>query len=226
MSLYYSTVPDGFVLMNRIDRMIDGWAEWSKIPVAVFFAIGLALALVVGLFGCKLLRLVLSCGFAGLGFTIAAELVALFPINAGSALPWINIGVGVVLAALFLWLSFRRFSYMLFMLLVAIASYIVAFYTAGSITLSICLGVFVALFAMRYVRFVFRLMTSFVGGALAVRFLGNLLPDVSFLQLGDESAAFFVAIGVVVVFFLLQLLIGPRKAKKKKKKADEEAAAE
>ena len=65
-------------------------------------------------------------------------------------------------------------------------------------------------------------LTGLFGGVLLVNFFGEMIPAAKWLQLGEDNAAFFVAIIVFVVLTVVQFLTLPRKADEKEEESDAE----
>lgn len=214
MNNILTAAPDVFTLLDQLNATISGWASSIKIPSMIFFIVGAVLALVIGLFGYRMIKLLLALSMGSIGYLAGVELAHFLSENIKGLPGFLSYVFGAILAIVLIVVSFKRFSYALYTVVTLIGMYLVSFYLGGAGWM-LCLagGLILALIATFVVRISFVLLTSVVGGILCVSFLGELLPNVTFLQLGTSIPAFFVALGAVVVLFVLQLLITRKRRK-------------
>jgi hypothetical protein len=204
--LNLTAMPDGFAILDKMTGAIDATAAKLHIKAMILYIVGVALALVIGVLGYRLIKLVLSAGLAYFGYLVGLELFTYLGTKFADLPSFLAYVCGGIFAVLFFVAAFLRFSYALYSVLCALGAYLVVFYTGGTWLLGLGGGILFALIAIFFVRASFVLISSFVGGVCCIGFLGKLLPDVAILQLGANATAFYIALGAVLVFALLQFL--------------------
>lgn len=206
-------------LNGLITEMIvkaDQIAEKFGVATISMLIVGAVLALILGLFGYRLIKLFMGIGiglvgyFAGLVlFSYLQETVSMF-----SMLPsWIAYILGAVLALIFMILGFSRFSYAMFAMFALAGYYFTDLYLPNHLLLAIAGAAVVALLSVLLVRFSFIVVSSAIGGFVAMVYASAIFPNVGILQLGERKAALWITIGVSVFFVLFQYVTRDRKSK-------------
>lgn len=204
------------------DTVGDAVHSISKLAAEVnfsnigFLIIAALLALTVGVFGYRLIKLVSAVGFAAVGYTVGSALFRFLLLQEGMAeLPeWLVYVCGGVLALLFFFLGFKKFTYVLFALAYTLFSGVIWDLT-GEALLAMGGALILAMVCVFIVRVACVLITSFVGSFLAVGCIGTVLPlvvntetDMTFLLVNHPENDFglIVAAGLGVIFAVLQFL--------------------
>ena len=200
---------DFFALLgNWNDRLAD-IASRLQLKAVVLYIAAAVLAALIGLAGLHLAKLLSTLGMTGLGYVLGIELFHFLKSNAPllSKMPnWLSYVVGVCIALLFLFLSWKRVLHVIFSLFVLFGYMIVASFVQGNALLALGGGILLALLATFVLKLMFILLTSVVGGMVLTSLLGAIWTKASFLQLGTHKAAVWVALGVALLFFLIQLV--------------------
>ena len=176
-----------------------------KIPAIVLFILGAAVALFVGLFGYKCVKLLCGIGFGVAGFAIGYELFTFLNGHFGWKLPgFIAIIVGGVLLIVLGFLAFKKFAYALFGL-IGFLVFVFAYFVYPNYLIAAVAGVVVALLSTYFVRMATAIITSFIGGFTLVGMLSAILPKISYINYREGLTSKMVAIMVFLVFVGIQL---------------------
>lgn len=222
MTLFYILFPvaggktSAYILLDflkaQLTKLGDAIGCRDMIPMAVCAA----LAVVVGLFSYRLIKLWMGLSVGGIGYFVGT---ALFTLLDGKAdMPdFLQYVFGGIIALAFLYLGFHKFSYVFFGLAATIGSFVVITYFPEERLLAAGGAILAALLAVFFFRIAVALISSFVGGMVLVGMLGELASDVEALQFqAGDNIAFYIGLGITVVFFICQLLIcKPSYARKK-----------
>ncbi len=226
----FSELPsrDIFSLLNSLGAWIERGAESIRIPPAILYAVGIVLAIGIGLSCYKLMKIWLGLLGAVAGYYLTGNGLMLF--NAGSArdVPMLLVYVlAIVMAVGLFFLAFKNPTYVFFAVMAVAGFGMTYFYTQNEL-FSLIGALLLALICVFLVRVAFVIVSSLVGGTVAVSLLGALLPSMEILQL---KAGNWVAMGIVVglsaVFAAFQLLtvgLGKPREGKKPKPAKEKTA--
>ena len=153
-----------------------------KIPAIVLFILGAAVALFVGLFGYKCVKLLCGIGFGVAGFAIGHELFTFLNGHFGWKLPgFIAIIVGGILLIGLGFLAFKKFAYALFGL-IGFLVFVFAYFVYPNYLIAAVAGVVVALLSTYFVRMATAIITSFIGGFTLVGMLSAILPQISYIN--------------------------------------------
>ena len=205
--------PNGFAMLDKVDAQLNQWASNLKLDNMIFYIAGIVLALLIGVLGYRLIKVLLAASFAYVGYLAGVELFGFLGTYAPNMPAWLSYVFGGVCAVLLFAAAFLRFSYALYTLLAMVGYHLLTVYVPDHRFIAIAGGLLLALLAVYFVRLSFVILTSYAGALFTVGFLGKLLPNLAFLQLGTSQIAFFIVLGLILVFVLLQLLT-TRKLKK------------
>lgn len=184
----------------------------SKTVLAI---LGIAVCLVVGLFGYKLLKVISGLLAAYIGYTAGVYLTAFL----AKKLSWfpksgiLEIGIGAVIGTLLFFLAFKQHKF--FAAIVAgIVTYGLFMQSVGEVVfLSVGAALIVALLFMYFEKVFTILSFSFGGALLGLAFLNSLLPNVKLLYLYSvdgvtHPGVIGVLLGITLglIFVLVQFL--------------------
>lgn len=195
------------VMGDAINSVKDIATELN-IAQGVFFIAGILIALTAAVFGYRLLKLVCAFGFGALGFKVGSAFFEFLLLQEGMAElpPTLTYVCGAVLAILFFFLGFKKFSYVWFSG-VGMLTFDFIWGFTGDEMLAIGAAVLMAVLCVVLVRITVIVLTSFGGSLLAVTFIGQMLPDAPMLAMnGENDFALVLALGLGAVFALLQFL--------------------
>ena len=179
-----------------------------NIAEAVVLVAAMLFALTAGVFGYRLLKFICAVGFAGVGYVVGSAIFDFLLLQEGMEnLPAILTYVfGGVLALLFFFLGFKKFTYVLFAVAYLVGyNFFWGFF--GDDTVAMGAGLILAVLSVLIVRVMVILLTSFAGSLTAISMVGALLPETAMVQIGGENDfALIVALGLGVIFALVQFL--------------------
>ena len=180
-------------------------AAIMKIPAIVMFILGAAVALFVGLFGYKCVKLLCGLGFGAAGFAIGYELLKFLNGHFGWKLPgFVAIIAGGVLLIVLGFLAFKKFAYALFGL-IGFSVFVFAYFVYPNYLVAAVIGVVVALLSTYFVRMAVAVITSFIGSFTLVGMLSAILPQISYINYREGLTSKMVAIMIFLVFVGIQL---------------------
>ena len=196
-----ATSTDLFEAMNDFNAYLTNMAKEAEIAVWILFVAGLVAVFAVGLFGYKLVK-PLSAIVAGyVGYFLGEELYhVLIKARFESCPEWVLYVMGGVFAALFLFLGFVKFSYVLFPLAAVSAYYAIGFYFDGNTILALGGALLAGFLMITFVRTAVVLTTSFGCGLLTAGMLSGLFPKVEAFALKIDN---WTAIALMAVMFFL-----------------------
>ena len=198
---------DIVTVLSSLNDQITKWAEQLTVPAIAFYIAGIALAVIVGFFSFKLIKLLLGAGMAAVGYYIGGYgffyIADLFKLELPDFAAYI---AGGVIALLFFILAFKKFSHAMFVLM-GIIGYVVTSFYVDNLFLEIGGAILLAFLSMFFIRLAFILLTSVPAGLLVVSFLSQILPDVAVLNLSEGWIGLAIAGGVALVFTVVQLII-------------------
>lgn len=191
--------------IGHLNNTLSDLAAKFSVDVRILFGVGIGLALIVGLFGYKMIKLLLSLSFAAVGYSAGTQLF-LFLGSKISGLPeWAEYVCGGVLALLFLCMSFAKFSYVWFGSAVLMGGVAASLFIPAEYPLLILgAALVIGLISVMLIRTMFVLTTSFGAGLLCVNFAFGLLPSMNWLNLQSSNYALWIAVAIAVVLALVQ----------------------
>ncbi len=202
------------LLKGLISRTSEAAGKLDVSQTSMFIA-GAALALIIGLIGYRLIKVIMGIAIGAVGYFAGVELFVYLQENTSviaKAPDWIGYVIGAILAVVFMSLGFSKFSYAMFAMFALIGYNFTAYYLPDRALLAVAGAVVLALLSTLVVRFSFIVISSAIGGFAGVMYLGELIPKANFLQLGEQKAAFWVAAGVTLFFILFQYATRNRKS--------------
>ena len=190
-------------------QAIKNLAADLNVAEGLLFVVGAVLALVVGLFGYRLLKLVAAVGMGAVGFSVGTALFDFLLLQ--GILPELPevaaYAFGGVLALVFGFLGYKKYTYALFYGAFAILSGFVWGLT-GDAAIATGLGLFLAIIAVLIVRVATVLLTSFVGSFLVVGCAGQMLTEMIDINVASANSdlGLLIALGLGAIFTLLQFI--------------------
>ena len=193
--------------IGNLNNILVDLAAKISVDARILFGIGIGLALIVGLFGYKLIKLLLSLSFAAVGYTVGTQLFLFLGSKITNIPTWAEYVCGGILAILFLCMSFAKFSYVWFgsavlMGYVAASLFIPAEYPLLILGAALVIG----LISVMLIRTMFVLTTSLGAGLLCVNFVFEIVPSLTWLNLQASQIALWIAVGIAVVLALVQFV--------------------
>ena len=207
-----------FELFQELTNLFATWAKDLKVKANAMFILGIVLAVVVGIVGYHLIKLLMGVALGTVGYFAGTALFTYLreSFEVFEKVPdWVSYVFGGVVALLLMILGFARFRYAVFVAYAAIGYYLVYYYISEELVMTLAGALIFALIASICVRFFSILLTSAIGGFAGVSFLGAILPKVSALQIGTtfdvKNVAFWIAVGASLLFVIVQYLTRTRK---------------
>ena len=205
---------DLYQVLADFNDVVTDVADSIGIGAIWFFAVGLALMLVFGFGGYKLVKLITALSFGGVGYFVGVALFHFLQERAEWLPAWCVYVVGGLVAVLFLLMAFAKFSYALFAMF-ALAGYFVTAFYFNDVKIALGGAIFLAMLSVFFIRWVYILTSSFLCGFFALSFLSQILPDVERLQMEEGNwFSLCCALALTLVFAVCQLVV-TRKEKKK-----------
>ncbi len=207
-------VRDLYGVLDVCNDNLTSFVESFGLPTWALWAAGIVLALVVGFFGYRLIKLIMGVALAGIGYLIGVALFEHVNSLMEIDLPaWLVYIFGAGLAVIFLMLTIPKFSYALFIGAGVLGFGLTLFYVSNNYTLALGGAFLIAMLTVFAVRYVFILISSALGAVLTVNCLAMLLPGFGFLQLNNESKGIILVAVLTVIFFLVQIISTHKSAK-------------
>ena len=191
--------------VGNLNNTLSDLAAKFSVDARILFGVGIGLALIVGLFGYKMIKLLLSLGFAAVGYTAGTQLFLFLGSKIENLPGWAEYVCGGVLALLFLCMSFAKFSYVWFGSAVLMGGVAASLFIPEEYPLLILgAALVIGLISVMLIRTRFILTSSFGAGLLCVNFTFGLLPSMTWLDLQSSKYALWIAVGIAVVLALVQ----------------------
>jgi hypothetical protein len=206
--------------LNLITEKLGSVATTVNVPAIAAYALGAVIAVLVGVFGYKYIKLLSAACFAVAGYGIGDALFNLVNTKFNLNLPaFVGIIAGVVLLAVLGFLAYKKVAYALFGV-ACFAGFVVAYFIYPNYLIALAIGVVVAFAAMYSIRTTFVAITSFAGGVTLIAMLSAIAPDVTQLRLGEGNIGKIIAIAAAFAFSALQYRITKGKKGSKGTKND------
>lgn len=197
--------------LNLITEKLGSLASTVNVPAIAAYVLGAVIAVLVGVFGYKYIKLLSAACFAVAGYGIGDALFNLVNTKFNLNLPGlVGIIAGVALLALLGFLAYKKIAYALFGV-ACFAGFVLAYFIYPNYLIALAVGVVAAFVAMYYIRTAFIAITSFAGGVTLIAMLSAILPDVTQLQLGVGNIGKIIAIVAALLFSSLQYSIARSK---------------
>jgi hypothetical protein len=201
-----ASTKDLYTVLSYINEKVCALAERLSIGSWILFLLGMAVAAVIGFYGYKLIKLVMAAGLGFVGYIVGNALAELLGESFTWLPTWSGYLFGAIIAVLFLFLAYIKFSYVLFAAS-GIAGYIITLFYFENSALALGGAVLLAILSVTFIRTVFILASGFSCGMLFVGCLSQLLPKVEFLQLREgEWVSLILALGLAAVFAVVQFV--------------------
>lgn len=197
----------GFSLLREINVLIKDFAASIGVSDIVLFAVGIAIAVVLGVLGYKVIKLTVSLGSAVIGYYAGKELFLLWEAEIGDLPDWTVYIFGAVIAAILIALTFWKFSYAWFCIVGAVVYALVWCVAPERHLLMLAAALAAGFLAVAMLRTTFVLLQSFACASLGVSFLSACLPNVTWLQISSDTYGMAVVAAVAVVFAVIEILI-------------------
>ena len=211
MNMNALTELDLIGLLQKLDAGLTGLAERMHMSAIIFYAAAAVVALIIGIAGMHLAKILSSFTLAGIGFLGGS---ALFGYLKGDlALSWLAkipdgfaYILGLIVAIVFFILGWKKCLHVIFGIFTILGYVVMNFYVPGKLLLAIGAAVLLGMIAISLVRLAFAALTSFVGGFVLISMVSAIWPAVAVFQLGSHVAAAWIAAGVSVVLFVVQMI--------------------
>jgi len=198
--------------MSAFNEVIKGWATSLNIPAIVFYAVGAVLALILGLFAYKAIRLLMgltagAVAYFLIGGTVCDLVLSIFNFQLHDVVRYIICGV---FAVLFFIIGFAKFRYVILGLMAAIGYVVTLFYTSPyieGVVPAIAGAILLAILSVLFLRLAYIVATSFAFGCMMVYMLSCAFPQVEVLNMQENWLALAIAGGVALLMMIVQLLI-------------------
>lgn len=190
---------------NRFDWLVDklGWNH------TVYYAIAIAVAVVMGLWAMRLIKPICAVLIGGIGYHGGITLYRFLVGHVGFMEKWPEWGMyilGGVLGVLLAVLAWNKCLHAVLVVYAVLGYYLAINCIVNSVWVGVAGALLLALLAACVVRFAFILLAGTGSAYLLVLALGKLLPKVSFLQLAssDRVVPLCVFGTVAIVLTLIQ----------------------
>lgn len=205
----------GFV--SRLCTMISQFADRVSLPAEVFWVLGIAILLTVGLLGLRLSRWLLAFLGGLLGYAAGCELFYLTATSIDGIPLVFEYVFGALIAILFLEMVLfqKRLSWCLLVFGVALA--VLLPLLPQMPTLCVAGAVLLALICGLLPRTTLSIGIGYLCSVFIMAFLFRLFPTLPWLSVGESYAANAIAAAFGIVLALLQLLCTCRLSRKEKK---------
>lgn len=218
-SIFVQIVKAGGVgaVLEMINVKLGMIAESLKLPAMLFFLLGAALAIFVGVCGYKYIKLLSTILFALIGYAVGFEFFHLVKAHfAWEKLPNVLAHVvGLLILALFAYLAYKKFSYALFGI-VGIVGFILSYFVIHSVFFAVAGAIGVALLSMFFVRYAFIVLTSLCSGFVLISMMHGIAPSVSLLNISKGYVGLLLALVVSLIFAVIQIAISNKEINKNK----------
>lgn len=203
---------DIFAILADLNGKVGAWSTATKIPAIVFFLVGIALACVIGLFGYKLIKLLMAASLGSLGYVVGAELFLAFHQHYAKAPEWCAYIAGGVIAIAFILLAYRYFSYALYTV-AALCGYIIVSFYVDNLWVALGGAILFGMISVLILRVSFVLATSLIAGVFAGNCLVQILPAnlVIFQGKIGEWTPLAIMLAISLFFFIIQLATNRRR---------------
>ena len=204
---------DIFLILEDMNDLVRTWAADLKISSVIFFAVGIALACVVGLFGYKLIKLMMAVCMGSVGYLVGVELFFAFYKHYEKLPEWCSYIAGGLIAIVFICLAYRHFSYALYTVS-AICGYVITSFYIDNVWVAIGGAIVLAMLSIIILRVFFVLATSLLAGAFAGNCLVQILPANLAIFQGEigEWVPAAIMLAFALFFTIIQLATNRRRA--------------
>ncbi len=190
---------------NRFDWLVDklGWNH------TVYYAIAIAVAVVMGLWAMRLIKPICAVLIGGIGYHGGITLYRFLVGHVGFMEKWPEWGMyilGGVLGVLLAVLAWNKCLHAVLVVYAVLGYYLAINCIVNSVWVGVAGALLLALLAACVVRFAFILLAGTGSAYLLVLALGKLLPKVSFLQLASSERVVPLCVfgTVAIVLTLIQ----------------------
>ncbi len=206
---------DLYGLLDKTNEWLVELAEKVHIKSMLLFITMAVCAGLIGLAGYHLIKVISTLSVTGIGYIVGMELFNVMKADLSwfSKVPnWVGYLFGVILAAGFLIIGWRRSLHVLFAMFALFGYQLVYQYVFANALLALGGGLLVALLATFLLRLMVILMTSYAGGVLLISALSGIWPNLNFINLGGSRVAIWLAVALAVFFGIIQWITTRRYA--------------
>lgn len=187
----------------------------KSVPEKAIHIVGLLIAIFIGAFGYKYVKLLTTVIMGGVGYALGSEVLFYvakdtFGWTFASYAPYVFGGVLLVLLA---YLGYERFAFALF-LVSGFLGFLIGYFIYPNYFLAIAIAVLAAMQAIGYVRPGFIVISSIMGGFLFIGMISAMVPDVQLLSLSQGITGKLMATVCVLIFMLIQFMVSRPEASK------------
>lgn len=198
---------DLFSILESVNNVCDRIALKLGINANILLWAGLAVSVLLGFLGYKLIKPLMALGVGGVGYLVGVEIFSLLD-GKWSWLPnWLTYVVGGVIAVAFICMAFAKFSYALFAFAGALGFFVTNFYLDNTM-IAIGGAVVLAMLSVILIRTAYILTVGTLCGFATVSFLSGLFPGVAMFDLNyDNWMPICLAAGIAVLFVVVQFVV-------------------
>lgn len=202
--LFHTDIVD---LLAKFNDWFQQMADQSRLLNWVQYVIAIAVAVIIGLWGKRLIKPICALLVGGIGYIAGTQLYAFLLANVGFMEKWPDWGkyiLGGVLALVLALLGWFKCLHAVIAVYGVLGYYLAVNYITDKVWLGIAGALLLALLAACVVRFAFILLASTGSAYIMVLALGKLLPKVGFLQIaGPDKLVPICVMGTVALVLLL-----------------------
>ena len=186
----------------------------GKIPEKAILVMGLLVAIAIGVFGYKYIKLLCTVIFGVGGYAIGLTAFRMLEVRFAWNVPsFVDYLVGVLVLALLGYLAYKKFAYALFVIAAAIG-FLIGYFIYPSYLLGAIFAVIVAMVTMNFVRYGFVSILSISAGFIFMGMISALVPSLRLFSLTEGFVGKLLAIMIAIVFIVIQLQFSRKETKK------------
>ena len=195
-------------LFEMLNDNLTELAAKMHVRALVLYILAAVAAALIGFVGMRMAKALSMVGVGAIGYLVGVELFNWMQGNVKglAEMPeFLAYIFGGVLAIVFFILGWKKCLLAIFVMFGLVGyNLVVSYVPDANVWLAIGGFILLAMIAALILKVAFIALTSAVGGFALAGLMGMMLPDVSWLQLGTEQNAIWVAVGVSVVMMIVQ----------------------
>lgn len=189
------------------DRLTDLAAK-MHVRVLLLYILAAVTAVLIGFVGMRMAKALSMVGMGAIGYLVGVELFnwMLGNIKGLSEMPeFLSYVFGGIFTVIFFVFGWKKCLPAIFVVFGLVGYLLVISYVPdANVWLAIGGFILMAMIGSLLLKVAFIALTGAIGGFTLVSLMGAMLPDVSWLQLGTDKSALWVAVGVSVVMMIVQ----------------------
>lgn len=202
---------DVLSILDKLNGSLTDLASKMHITPIIFYVATAVLALIIGLAGMHLAKVLMSFTAAGIGFACGAALFSYLKVDL--ALSWMakipdgfGYVLGLVIAIVLFIFGWKKCLNVIFLLFALVGFIVMNFYVPNHALLCVGGALLIGMIAMCIVRVAFVALTAAVAGFVLVNCIGEIWTGATWFLLGTGAIPFWVAVGLGAVCFIIQLV--------------------